>query len=74
MEDTSVRFATKQSVRDDKCREVKRQRLADEERRRDRYSRYDVGGAPTGEAAVSDFGSELRGIIAEGLREKKGGY
>lgn len=74
MEDTSVRFTTKQSVRDDKCREVKRQRLADEERRRDRYSRYDVGGAPTGEAAVSDLSDNLRGIIAEGLGEKRGGY
>ena len=74
MEDTSVRFATKQSVRDDKCREVKRQRLADEERRRDRYSRYDVGGAPTGEAAVLDLSDNLRGIIAEGLGERKGGY
>ena len=74
MEDTSVRFVTKQSVRDDKCREVKRQRFADAERRKDIYSRYDAGGAPTGEAAVSDLSDNLRGIIAEGLGEKRGGY
>ena len=74
MKDRSVRFVSQESVRGDKCREVKRQRLADEERRRDRYSRFDVGGAPAGAEAVSDFGRELRGIIAEGLGEKRGGY
>lgn len=74
MADRSVRFVSAESVRGDKCREVKRQRFADMERRKDIYSRYDAGGAPSGEAAVADFGSELRGIIAEGLGERKGGY
>ena len=69
MEDKSVRFAS-----EDKCREVKRQRLADPEWRRDRFSRYDIGGAPAGADAVSDFSGNLKGIIAEGLAEKKGGY
>lgn len=57
----------------DKCHDVKRSRFADEERRRTFYSQYEVGGGTVGAEAIRGLGSELRGIIAEGVEDGEEG-